>query len=400
MRNRGCILLLTIASSLGICFSQTEPSKSACNVSGHDAISYVSLPGRPFGIAVTKDGCDLFVAIVGEGRNSRSGIALLHRSEGKTKMEKFFPLEGRATDIVLTHDQKMLIVAGGEDVAFMDAERMLSHKGDPVLGYLKDSSAEGVINVNVTGDDKFLFVSDERSAGVRVIDLEKARNEKFSARAVVGKIPVGLAPIALVFSTDEKLLYTTSEAAPRQLGWGDKCAPEGGQGAPPHSEGAVIVVDVEKAKTDPARAVLKWLAAGCSPVRAVLSPAGDFLYVTARASDAVLVYDTSRMLSDPGHSQVAKVPTGKSPVGITLADGGKKLLVANSNRFAGDGNQTVTVIDTAKVSSGEGAVLGTIPAQSFPREFASAPGGSTVFLSNFNSHSLEIIELPKLPKLP
>ena len=402
LRRSCCGFVAFLILSVGTCFverSAAEESNASCNAPPHDAISYVSLPGRPFGIAITKDGCNVFVGITGEGRRSSSGVALLRRSEGKTKMDKFFSLEGKATDIVLTHDQRMLIVAGGQDVAFMDIERMLAHKGDGVLGYMSDSNAAGSINVNVTADDKFLFVSDEGSASIRVIDLEKARNNKFSSQAVLGRIPVGIAPIALVFSTDEKLLYTTSEVALRNLGWGDKCQPEGdnpGGERPMHPEGAVIVVDVEKAKTDPEHSVVKWLAAGCSPVRAALSAGGDFLYVTARSSDAVLVYATAKMLSDPGHAQIAKVPTGKSPVGITVADSGKKLLVANSNRFGGSGNQTVTLIDAAKVSSGEAAVLGTIPAQSFPRELASSPDGKTVFLSNFNSNSLEIINVTRV----
>lgn len=404
MRNCARSVLFLLILGLHTCFSQTtEQPKSTCNATAHDAVSYVSLPGRPFGIAVTKDGCNVFVAIMGEGRRSSSGIALLRRTEGKTRLEKFFPLQGKATEIVLTHDQKMLIVAGGEDVAFMDVERMLSHKGDPVLGYMSDSNARGVINVNVTGDDKFLFVSDEWSANVRVIDLEKARNEKFSAHAVIGSIPAGIAPIALVFSPDEKFLYVTAEVALLTLGWENKCKPEGNNpgGAPQsYPEGAVIVVDVEKAKTDSAHSVLKWLPAGCSPVRAAISPGGDFLYVTARASDAVLVYATAKMLNEPANALVTRVPTGKAPVGITIADSGKKLLVANSDRFAGGAHQTVTVIDATRVSSGEGAVLGTIPAESFPREFASSPDGTTIFLSNFNSNSLEIIAVPKLPKSP
>src|SRR5215469_3519464 len=258
-RRQFLCLTIFLILALNTCRSQNEAATSPCNAPPHDAISNVSLPGRPFGIALTKDGCNLFVAITGEGRQSSSGVTLLRRSEGKTKMDRFFSLEGKATDIVLTHDQKMLIVAGGQDVAFMDAGRMLSHKGDPVLGYMSDPNAAGSINVNVTADDKFLFVSAEGSACIRVIDLEKARSNKFSSGAVIGRIPVGVAPIALIFSADEKLLYTTAEAALRNFGWGDTCQPEGenpGGSRPMHPEGAVIVVDVEKAKTDPERSVL------------------------------------------------------------------------------------------------------------------------------------------------
>ena len=379
-------LSVLILSCLGIGTSQT---KAACNTPPRDAISYLSLPGRPFGIAVTQDGCDVFVALMG----NPSGIALLRRANGKIKLEKVFSLKGRATDIVLTHDQKLLIVAGIEDVAFLDVERMLSGHVDPVLGYLSDADA-GSINVNVTADDQFLFVSDEAAARIRVIDLAKVRGRKFSSEAIIGKIPVGLGPIALVFSPDEKLLYTTSEIAAK-MGWEDKCKPEANSGGPLHPEGAVIVVDVATAKTNPEHAVLKWLPAGCSPVRMAISSSGDFLYVTARGSDAVLVYATAQMLSDPAQSLIATVPTGTAPVGITVADAGKKLLAANSNRFS-EGGGSVTVIDAGKVSNGTGAVLGKISAQSFPREFATSPDGATIFLSNFKSSSLEIIDVARM----
>ena len=218
------VVLLALESGVGQDTS-TLASNSDCNAPAHDAISYVSMPGRPFGIAVSRNGCWVFVAVMGDKSSEGSKVALLHRSEGKTKVEKTFSLNGRATDIVLTHDEKLLIVAGDEDVAFLDSQRMLTGKGDPVLGYLAESDAKGSINVNVTRDDKFLFVSDEGSASIRVIDLEKVRSTKFSSKAVIGRIPVGLAPIALVFSPDEKLLYSTSEVVKGRAGWEDKCKP-------------------------------------------------------------------------------------------------------------------------------------------------------------------------------
>ena len=337
---------------------------------------------------------------MGEGPNS-SGVALLRRSNGKVTVDKFFPIEGRATDIVLTHDEQFLIVAGGLDVAFMNAQHMLANKGEAVAGYLREPNTLGSINVNVTRDDKFLFVSDEGSESVRVIDLEKARGNKFSPSATIGKISVGIAPIALVFSPDEKLLYNTVELMPRNFGWKDECQMEGEGpgGKATFSAGAVVVIDVDKAKTDPEHSVLKRLPAGCSPVRLALSPAGDFLYVTARSSNQVEVFETAKMLSDPAHSMIATVPTGKAPVGIAVADGGKKIFVANSNRFAGSSgsNETLTVIDATKVSTGATAVLGTLPAQSFPRELASSPDGRTIYLSNFNSNSVEVIDVERMP---
>jgi len=56
----------------------------------------------------------------------------------------------------------------------------------------------------VTSDDKFLFVSEEAASAVTVIDLDHARSARFGAGSIIGKIPVGRAPIALTFSPDER----------------------------------------------------------------------------------------------------------------------------------------------------------------------------------------------------
>lgn len=48
-------------------------------------------------------------------------------------------------------------------------------------------------------------------------------------------------------------------------------------------EGAIIIVDVERAKTDPARSVVSRVPAACGPARIAMSPSGNRIYVTARA---------------------------------------------------------------------------------------------------------------------
>jgi DNA-binding beta-propeller fold protein YncE len=78
------------------------------------------------------------------------------------------------------------------------------------------------------------------------------------------------------------------------------------------------------------------------------------------------------------------------------------VVVANSNRIAADPNtpQTVSVIDTEKVRAGTPAVIGTIPAGAFPREFSQSPDRRTLFLGNYLSNTLEVIDLEKLPVAP
>src|SRR5262249_37325931 len=152
---------------------------------------------------------------------------MLRREEGKTTLEKVFLVEGEPTGMVITHDDKLLVVADGDYVVFLDVGRMIAKSDDPIVGYISDGDFAGSVYVNVTADDRFLFVSDESSETITVINLEKARAEGFKESAIVGKIPVGIAPIALTFSPDGRWLYTTSQIAPKSLGWSIDCKPEG-----------------------------------------------------------------------------------------------------------------------------------------------------------------------------
>lgn len=116
-------------------------------------------------------------------------------------------------------------------------------------------------------------------------------------------------------------------------------------------------------------------------------------------SNAMLAFSTAKLTSDSKHAMIGKVPVGSAPVPMALADDGNKILVGNSNRFAAKENesQDVTVIDSTKVFSGAEAVLGTIPAQGFPRDFGASPDGKTLFLANYISNSIEIIAVKRLP---
>jgi DNA-binding beta-propeller fold protein YncE len=365
-----------------------------CNAPTGRPIIYVSLPGHPFGIAVSNDGCRVFVAVSRES----NGIAVLRRGSGKMKVDRVVGVSGMPTEIVLTHDNKLLIVADGEGVTFLDAERMSQGNGETVLGRMRDRDGDATINVNVTADDKFLFVSNERAASITLIDLAKARAEGFQRSAIVGRVPVGVAPIALVFSPDEKLLYTTSEVVPRGFGWPAMCQPEGRARGGENPQGAVFVVDVAKAETHPEKAVVGIIGAGCSPVRLAISAAGDFLYVTARNSNAMLCFNAARLMNDAQHALVGEVPVGAAPVPVMITADGSKILVGNSNRFAGrpGDHQDITVVDAARVGDGKTAVLGKIPAQGFPRKFAVSADTRTIFLSNFTSDSLEVIDTERI----
>jgi DNA-binding beta-propeller fold protein YncE len=377
-------------------------SPSHCNAAPASPLSFVPVPGHPFSTVLSRDGCWLFASLVTAGPRSANGVALFERSGGELRFRKLFAVEGQPTGMVMTHDGKLLVVADDDFVVFMDVERMITGRGDPILGFLSDGDAPGSVYVNVTADDAFLFVSDEGASAISVIDLRAARANGFQASAIVGRIPVGSAPIALTFSTDQRWLYTTSQIAPKTFGWPIECKPEGADpatAAPRYPQGVVFVVDVARARTDPASSVVARIPAGCSPVRLAISPAGDRVYVTARNSNSLLAFDTGKFLSDSSGARVGTVPVGRSPVGVAVVNGGTQVLVTNSDRFAADrkARQALTVIDAARVAQGAPAILGSLPAGAFPREFGMSPDGATLFVANYESNEIEIVDLKWMP---
>ncbi len=363
-------LIGALALSCGIAFA-------ACDTPTSEPIVNVPLPGHPFGVVNSHDGCWLFVSLPAQG------IAVLHRDNGLIELKHTVKLKGQLTGMVLTHDGKQLILAAGDSVQFLDVGKLTSGKGDPLIASISREKAAAVY-VNVTANDRTLFVSNERAQSISVVDLEHDRT-------TIGVIPVGRAPIALTFSKDEKYLYTTSQVAPPEWGWPKACKQEGQPKTElTNPEGAVIVVEVARAKTDPTHSVVARVPAACSPVRLAMTPEGDRIYVTARNSNAVLSFDTAKLVNDPSHARLSVATVGTAPVPVIVAQ--KKILVGNSNRFDADQSkqQMLDVLDADPL-----AITAHIPAGSFPREMRLSPDGNTLFLTNFSSDTLQIVDLKR-----
>jgi DNA-binding beta-propeller fold protein YncE len=373
-------------------------ARADCNAPPKDPIAFIDVRENVFQALPTDDGCWVFASLAGRGR--QSNIAVLEHRDGTLKLRHTVPIAGNATGMVITHDGKLLIVADGPRVAFLDTQKLIDGRRDAVLGYLDEPNVLGRIYVNVTRDDRTLFVADENVQTITVVDLEKIRASNFKEVSIIGKIPTGAAPIALTFSNDEKYLFATSQVAPRDYGWPLACKREASNDpAKVNALGAIHVIDVERAKTDPPHSILRSIPTGCNSVRLVLSPSGDRAYVTARADDALLVFDTAKLTGDTAGALIARVTVGTSPVGIAVIDSGRKVTVTNSNRFGNGANddQVLTVIDVAPGGGTQPKVLGTIQAGAFPREMRVASDGGTLFLTNFNSKTIEMIDVARLP---
>ena len=376
--------------------------EAACKAPAKDPIVHLEMPGRPFEPVVTSDGCWIFVTLTESGDGNRGGIAVVHRASGSLTVARTVAVKGNPTGAVLTHDEKLLVVADGGYVAFIDVPRLLSGEGDAVLGYMGNGSPVGFIYVNISADDRYLFASAERAAAIVVIDLEQARAGGFKDRGAIAKLDVGNAPISVTLSPDGRFLYTTSEVARADWDWPRTCRPENPNvrgGAPHHPQGAIIVFDVLKAMAQPSDAAVSRVAAGCNPVRLVLSPNGAVAYVSARDDNMLEAFDTQRLIADSAHALLGRVEVGIAPVGVAVIDSGARVVVTSSNRFGGGAmdRQRLTVIDAATLGAGAPTVIGTIQAGAFPRELRVTADGRTLFVTNFASRTLEMIDIIRAP---
>ena len=408
LSTRSCALALAVALTA----ATSTRAQDACNAPAKDAIVHLDVPGSPFEPVITSDGCWLFVTLANPNSPSGGAIAVVRRTGGKLSVVRTVPVKGSPTGAVLTHDGKMLIVADGAYLAFLDAARLISGDGDPVLGYIGNGAAIGFIYVNVTADDKTLFASAERAAAIVAVSLDRVRAGKISDDAVVSKLDVGNAPIAVTLSPDGRYLYTTSEVSLPDWKWPEECRPENataangrgrGRAPPPHGEGAIIVFDAALALTDPAHAAASRVAAGCGTVRLVLSPDGSTAYVSARADNSLLAFDAHKLVTDAAHALLGKVEVGVAPVGVAVGDSGARIVVTNSNRFAGNGgdHQPLAIVDAAKLRvGGKKSLLGEIPAGGFPRELRVTSDGRTLFVTNFTSMTLEMVDLSRAVPAP
>jgi hypothetical protein len=373
----------------------------ACNQATLRPVVHVDLPAHPFQALPTLDGCWIFVSLFARHEASPTGLAVVRRSRGAASLARVLALEGAPSGMVLTRDGEVLVLAAGDRVLFLDIARLISGQGDPMLGHLDDGPGWGRIYVNLTPDEGTLFVSDEKARSITVVDFARARSSGFSAPPVIGKIPVGELPIALTLSADGRHLFTTSQRAPPALGWPLDCVAEGAPAdAPPtRPKGAIIVIDVARAKSDPPSSVVAVAAAGCGPVRLVLSPAGDVAYVTARASHQLLAFDSERLVRGAANALVGAVPVGTAPVGVAVIDEGKRIVVASSNRFHGtaDDKRFLAVVDARRLAEGRAAVVGSVPAGAFPRELARTGDARTLLLTNFASRTLQLVDLARVP---
>ncbi len=336
----------------------------------------VSVGSQPFGVVTTADGHFSFVTL------ANAVAVLTYGSSLAPTLDHVLSAPGATGSERLTGDGRYLLVAANSGAlvfSVADAEQ----GGSALVGTLTSPFGSGAVEVAVSPDARFAFVTLENSADLVVFNLQNALANGFGAADVVGKIPLHNAPIGLAISPDHRWLYATSGMRAQTT-------------AP--SEGTLTVIDLNRAETAPSSAVVSTATAGCSPVRVIASPDGRYVWVTSRDSNMLLGFSATALRTDPAHALVARVSVGPAPIGLALVNGGSRILVANSNLSGQHGVSTsISVVSTSAALSRRPALLGQISTGLLPREFGLAPDGKIVLVANSGSGQVQAIDLSTLP---
>jgi hypothetical protein len=186
------------------------------------------------------------------------GIAVLALGRGAPRLVRTVALPSSMTGsygLAMTQDG-LLLVAGYTATAVLSIPALEQGGRDPLVGVLADAGA-GQFEVALSGDDRYVFVSDETTGGLSVFDLATALRRGFSAPGVaVGIVPLATGVVGVALSPDGARLYVVTYG---------KYGPYG----------QLWVLDKARAETGAGRgAVLEHVAAGCQPVRVAVSPDG------------------------------------------------------------------------------------------------------------------------------
>jgi DNA-binding beta-propeller fold protein YncE len=254
----------------------------------------------------------------------------------------------------------MVFVAAGAGVVVFDTT------SNQFVAHLFDPNERGTVEVAVSPDSRYVAASDEQAGLVTVFNV--------ADRSLVAQVPVAPFPVGLAFTPDGRALLATSQLT------------SNGAASGTDQSGVLQVIDTKS------WTIRDTVSAGCGPVRVAVGPTGR-TWVTARGSNAVLEFDTKRLKAGAANALLAWIRVGPAPVGVTVAADGKRVVVANSNRFvAPESPSTLSVID-ARGPRGKPTLIRTVATQAFPRDVTVSPDGNTVITSCFGSGTIDIVSL-------
>jgi hypothetical protein len=216
----------------------------------------VALTGSPFAVTTSSDGQYVFASLSG----AANGIAIIKQNRGSASLLRVLQTGGGAFGLTVTRDGRYLLdtvqpignAATPQGVQFIDLQKAIAGQADAILGTVPTGNGSGPIEVALSVDNRFVFVSDEENETVDVIDFAKAVASGENASSIVGSIPVEQLPVGLAFSGDGRYLYITNEEAnSTDPGYNPAACnlPNGTGGTSPGPEGTLTVVDCRKPRS-------------------------------------------------------------------------------------------------------------------------------------------------------
>lgn len=302
--------------------NEDDSSVTVIDADRSAAIATIAVGKRPRGLALSRDGGLLYVAVSGLPKcpppitdeecaklprdPAADGIAVVDT----TKLQRVRLLTGVSDPerVAVSHDGRRLYVSE-EDAARL---AVLDAAGGRVLATVPvGREPEGV---RVSPNGRWVLVTSEEDNTVTIVDTK--------SNAIVGKATVGARPRDLAFSPDSRSAYVSGEA-----------------------DASLYRIAVPAGA--PAAEFLK-LRREVRPMGVALDAARGRLYVGAgRAGTVVFV-------SLEGPSLLSEIACGGRPWGVALGGGGRRLYSPNGP--SGD----VTIVDTqtlavtARIATGKG----------------------------------------------
>ncbi|HEY6278832.1 MAG TPA: serine/threonine-protein kinase [Streptosporangiaceae bacterium] len=340
----------------------------------HVRTSLVTVGGHPFD-TVAAPGGFAFVSL------GSTGLAVMKAGGFTPRLLQTVPVNN-GQGMALTHDQKYLLVTSADGLTVFRVSDLEQGLTTP-LGTLSSPGANHPVEVAVSPDDKFAFVSIQSSDQVAVFNLASALATGFSSSGLVGDIALSKDPVGIAASPDGKYVYVASGLV---------------NPASNSAGGTLTVLNMHKAEVHPSSSVLKVVPAGCGPARVITSANGSDVWVTAGGGNALEGFSAAKLVSDPAHALIATVAVGQIPLGLVMVDNGSRIVVANSNRDKLGGSlPSLAVIDVAKALARKPALLGVISVGQTPRQFSLEPNGKTLLVTNTNSGQVEAVDVGHLP---
>ena len=332
----------------------------------HVTTATTTVAGSPFGAAVTGDNRYTFVS-------TGNAVAMLRNGSGLApSLVRTIAAPGANKDVELTPDGRYVVAAAGSGAVVINVQAAISGAANPVTGSLISPGGSGAVEVLITTNGKYAFVTLQNSAEMAVFNLKAGLAHGFSQADFIGDVPLADQPVGI--ASDGTWLYVVSLA------------------------GKLAVIDQSKAESDPAHSVVVTTNAGCGSARAVLADHDKVLWVTARQSNALLAFDTAKLRSDPRHALLASVRVGEYPLGEVLVNGGTRMVIADSDLNNAPGQvPSLAVVSTSDALQGKPALLGYLPAGQVPRQFALEPSGTTLLATLQGAQQVLAVDVRGLP---